>query len=225
MQILAAGGAKVVLFTAPYYDPPVESSSGAPYPENNPARVDEWNRIVREVAAEHPGEVTLIDLNRLLDPDGHFQSVVDGVTVRWPDGIHFSKDGGEWLQPPILPTVAPPGPVQRRSGRPPRDRADAGTTPRTGGPTSARRPPAGSGCSPSTACGPSPCSSSWATTSGWAGSRAASSASTSSTSCPATSSPACCWASGRGGPASSSRPSGCAGPGACCPPCWWCWWW
>ncbi len=106
VQILAAGGAKVVLFTAPYYDPPVESSGGAPYPENNPARVVEWNRIVREVAAEHPGEVTLIDLNRLVDPDGHYQAVVDGVTVRWPDGIHFSVQGGEWLQPAILPTVA-----------------------------------------------------------------------------------------------------------------------
>jgi peptidoglycan/LPS O-acetylase OafA/YrhL len=106
VRILSAAGAKVVLFTAPYFDPPVEAPNGTPFPENNPKRVDEWNTIVRNVAAVHPGEVSVIDLNKLVDPNGHYQSVVDGVTVRWPDGIHFSLQGGEWLQPYILPTVA-----------------------------------------------------------------------------------------------------------------------
>ena len=116
VQILSAGGAKVVLFTAPYYDPPVEAANGAPFPENDPARVVAWNRIVRQVAADHPGEVTVIDLDKLVDPQGHYQSVVDGVTVRWPDGIHFSAEGGEWLQPAILPTVARLGLAHRAGG-------------------------------------------------------------------------------------------------------------
>jgi hypothetical protein len=101
----------------PYVDPPVEAANGSVYPENEPARTDAWNRIVGEVAARHPGVVTVVDLNRMLDPDGHFASVVDGVPVRWADGIHISKVGGEWLQPQILPTVAELGLEARASGR------------------------------------------------------------------------------------------------------------
>ncbi|HEY2562731.1 MAG TPA: hypothetical protein VGI44_03400, partial [Acidimicrobiales bacterium] len=37
---------------------------------------------------------------------GHFQTDVDRVVVRWPDGIHISKQGAEWLQPRVLPTIA-----------------------------------------------------------------------------------------------------------------------
>ena len=73
----------------------------------SPSRVDAWNRIEREVAATHPATVTLIDLNRMLSPDGHFTTTVDGVPVRWPgDGIHVTRAGGEWLQPMVLPEIA-----------------------------------------------------------------------------------------------------------------------
>ena len=49
--------------------------------------------------------MTLVDLNRMLDPSGQYQTVVDGVTARTTDGIHIAVPGGEWLQPQILPTV------------------------------------------------------------------------------------------------------------------------
>ncbi len=52
---------------------------------------------------------TVFDLNKALDPDGRFQPVIDGVTVRWADGIHISQAGGVWLQPAILPFVAQQG--------------------------------------------------------------------------------------------------------------------
>ena len=51
----------------------------------------------------------MINLNKKLDPHGHFQLAIDGVTVRWNDGVHISKAGGEWLQPFILPTVGRQG--------------------------------------------------------------------------------------------------------------------
>ena len=69
----------------------------------------EFNQILTSVAKRRSKVVTVIDLNKMLDPQGHFQSVIDGVTVRWADGIHISKPGGEWLQPAILPTVGPAG--------------------------------------------------------------------------------------------------------------------
>ncbi len=115
IDIFTAGGAKVVLFTMPYVDPPTEAANGTPFPENDPARARAFNDLLVKIAGQRAGVVTLIDLNKLIDPNGRFQPVVDGVTVRWADGIHISKTGGEWLQPVILPTVARLG-LQARSG-------------------------------------------------------------------------------------------------------------
>jgi peptidoglycan/LPS O-acetylase OafA/YrhL len=105
VAVLSSTGARVVLFTMPYLGVP-PTPNGTVYPENGSTRVDEFNTLLRTVAERHPHEVTLIDLNRLLDPGGRYQSVVDGVTVRWADGIHISKPGGEWLQASVLPVVA-----------------------------------------------------------------------------------------------------------------------
>ena len=81
-------------------------ADGTPFPEDQPDRVRQFNRIMARVAAAQPGAVTLVDLNRLICPAGIFQSVVDGLTVRWPDGIHISPAGGKWIQPQVLVTVA-----------------------------------------------------------------------------------------------------------------------
>ena len=116
VDVLSAGGARVVLFTMPYVDPPQEAPDGSTYPENRPARVDDYNQLLERVAASHPGVVSLVDLNRILDPSGQFQSTVDGVTVRWSDGIHISRAGGRWLEPSVLPTVAQLG-LDVRSAR------------------------------------------------------------------------------------------------------------
>jgi hypothetical protein len=89
--------------------PSGSSPGSAAYPENDQSRVNEFNAIVASVAAHRRSIVTLINLNKKLDPHGHFELAVDGVTVRWPDGVHISKDGGEWLQSLILPTVGRQG--------------------------------------------------------------------------------------------------------------------
>ena len=107
IQIAARGGARVVLFTFPYIDPPDRQLNGEPYPENDPSRVTEWNRLLRQTAARYPGTVTVIPLDRMLDPTGRYATVVDGVQVRVPDdGIHVSVAGGELVQPRVLPEVA-----------------------------------------------------------------------------------------------------------------------
>ncbi len=107
VTILSAGGAHVVIFTFPYVDPPSEQPDGDPWPEDVPSRVNEWNSLLRQVAAVHPTTTTLIDLNHILDPSGHYATTIDGVEVRFPDdGIHVTVQGGEWLRPRILPEVA-----------------------------------------------------------------------------------------------------------------------
>jgi hypothetical protein len=105
VDILSAGGAKVVLFTMPYIRL-TESPNGSPYPETTTTRVMEFNQILSKVASSRPGTVTLIDLNKILGPDGAFDPVIHGVNVRWGDGIHISEPGGVWLQPSILPLIA-----------------------------------------------------------------------------------------------------------------------
>jgi peptidoglycan/LPS O-acetylase OafA/YrhL len=104
--IASTYGAKVVIFTMPYIDPPVEAANGTPFPENEPSRMRAFNKLLVGVAASRKRVVTLVNLNKLIDPHGHYQLVVDGVTVRSTDGLHLTKAAGEWLQPDILPTVA-----------------------------------------------------------------------------------------------------------------------
>ena len=115
--ILNALGAQVMIFTFPYIDPPFEQPNGDPYPENLPSRVDVWNQLLSEADAENPSATTLVNLNKILDPQGHYTLKVDGLTVRWAvDGIHVTVAGGEWLQPQILPEVAQIGLEVRSKG-------------------------------------------------------------------------------------------------------------
>ena len=96
-------GAHVVLCTAPYFAG-LEAPGGGTYPENQPARVDEWNAIVRAAIARHPG-VTLFDLNALVSPGGQYTSTVNGVVVRSSDGVHFSSNAGAIVAPALMPVV------------------------------------------------------------------------------------------------------------------------
>jgi peptidoglycan/LPS O-acetylase OafA/YrhL len=112
VTVLSSAKAKVIFFTMPYLGVP-PTPNGESYAQNSPVRVSEFNRLLRSVARKRSHVVTVISLNRILDPHGHFQSVIDGITVRWADGIHISMQGGEWLQPAILPTVGRLG-LERR---------------------------------------------------------------------------------------------------------------
>ena len=98
-------GARVVLFTMPFVDPSERQPDGLPWSENDPARVRAFNAVVWRVARAHPGEVSVIDLNRMLSPGGAYTASVDGVSVRWTDGVHVTIAAGELLQRQILPQI------------------------------------------------------------------------------------------------------------------------
>jgi hypothetical protein len=104
VRVLTAQGGKVVFLTSPYYFTG-EQPDGQGWPEDDPARVDQLNQMFRQVAAANRGRVTVIDVNKLADPDGHFQTFIDGVSVRYIDGIHWTYEGDCWLAPQILPTI------------------------------------------------------------------------------------------------------------------------
>ena len=88
MQIGTASGAHMVLLTAPCYSSG-EQPDGSPWPEDSPARLRAYNDQLYTVAAEYPAQVSVVNLNAMMCPGGRFEPVIDGVTVRAPDGVHF----------------------------------------------------------------------------------------------------------------------------------------
>jgi peptidoglycan/LPS O-acetylase OafA/YrhL len=109
IDVASARGAKVVMFNLPYVKQTTEAPNGQPWEINQPARTNEYNAVLAKVVAEHPGVASIIDLNKLLDPRGHYTSFVDGVEVRNPDEEHPSIAGGELLRPVILPQLLTAG--------------------------------------------------------------------------------------------------------------------
>jgi hypothetical protein len=122
VEVASSGGAGVVLFTAPCYDSG-EQSNGAPWPEDQPDRVDAYNALVRQVVAANPQKATLVNLYGVFCPGGHYESHLDGVTVRAPDGVHFPfysptspqtadpdtetqvRQFGVWVAPRLWPSI------------------------------------------------------------------------------------------------------------------------
>ena len=103
--MLAARGAHVVLLTVPNYEyryavnPPDDLDRSV----FSAARVDHFNRLLRQVAAADP-RATVIDLNRFLSPDGRAHEQINGIVVQG-DGVHFTPEGGvfagDWLAPQL----------------------------------------------------------------------------------------------------------------------------
>jgi peptidoglycan/LPS O-acetylase OafA/YrhL len=106
--ILSSEGAHVALMTSPYFDTG-EQLDGQPWDEDSPARVKELNRIIETVAAQHPGVVSVLPLNKYLDPDGHFTWTIHGQVMRLGDGIHTTPAAGPYLAPKLLPELAAMG--------------------------------------------------------------------------------------------------------------------
>ena len=98
-------GARVVLLTAPYYAG-LERPDGGTWPEDDPARVDRFNALVRAAAARSTADVRVVDLCAMADPDGRYAPVLDGVAARRADGVHFTEAGADLLAPAVLSALA-----------------------------------------------------------------------------------------------------------------------
>jgi peptidoglycan/LPS O-acetylase OafA/YrhL len=105
VNVAGSKGARVVLLTAPYTHR-AERPDGGLYSEDEPARVDAWNVLLRAEAARHPRQVTMLDLNRLVCPDGKFTWTIGNLRVR-SDGLHFTPQAVQQLIAPwLLPQLA-----------------------------------------------------------------------------------------------------------------------
>ena len=121
ISIAGSKGAQVVLLTAPYTHR-AERPGGGLYDEDQPDRVDAWNRLLRAAAARDPHNTTVIDLNQRVCPDHKFTWTIGSMQIR-SDGLHFTPEGvQQWIAPWLLPQLATiavtPRPVNVSTPRP-----------------------------------------------------------------------------------------------------------
>ncbi|MGV0745121.1 acyltransferase family protein [Mycolicibacterium sp. XJ870] len=105
LDILSSTGSRVVVTTAPY-NRRGERADGSLYPEDRPARVEAWNKLLREVVGKRPN-VSVLDFNAKLNPDGEYTSRVDGIRMR-SDGVHPTAEAVKWLTPWLVDSLNKP---------------------------------------------------------------------------------------------------------------------
>ncbi|OMC41762.1 hypothetical protein A5740_21880 [Mycobacterium sp. GA-1841] len=105
LDILSSTGARVVVTTAPY-SRRGERSDGTLYPEDQPGRVQTWNTMLRNVAAQRPN-VSVLDFNAKLNPNGKYTAKIDGVRMR-SDGVHPTAEAVKWLTPWLIDSLKTP---------------------------------------------------------------------------------------------------------------------
>jgi peptidoglycan/LPS O-acetylase OafA/YrhL len=96
VEIVRGTGVRLSVATVPY-SRRGERADGTLYPEDQPDRVDEWNELLRRTIGQRRN-VSLLDLNKKLCPDGVYTAKVDGIQVR-SDGVHLTPEGVKWLTP------------------------------------------------------------------------------------------------------------------------------
>ena len=102
ITIAGSTGARVVLFSQPYYLRGLNPAGGI-WPEDDPARVDAVNALLRRVA-ERRG-VPIVDVGGWLSPEGKYTPHVNGMKVR-SDGVHLTRQTGGMLAPWLFPQLA-----------------------------------------------------------------------------------------------------------------------
>jgi peptidoglycan/LPS O-acetylase OafA/YrhL len=118
VDVGTSAGAIMMLMTSPCFVSG-EQDNGEPWPEDSASRLDAYNTMVRQVAAEHPSTVELIDFGQDLCPGGLYTTSFNGVQLRDGDGVHIvpTAAAGQWLDSLLLPEAIRIGRLQM-SGQP-----------------------------------------------------------------------------------------------------------
>jgi len=101
LKLLTRYGARVVLTTQPA--PALGPNVGGV------AKVDaetaQLNNLLRRFAADHPGQVSIVDMDARVCPHGpRCPLLVDGIWLR-PDGSHYSSQGAIWVAKWLVPQI------------------------------------------------------------------------------------------------------------------------
>ena len=128
VDALSSQGAPVVVLTTPRFER--DDGVTTEWTQNDTQRTDHFNQLLRDLAADNPDTVRVIDAGNFVCPANECPDQIDGVTMR-PDGLHYGDEGAKvlarWLAPQLRDVIetmtsVPPG----GSGAVPRE--PAGTT-------------------------------------------------------------------------------------------------
>ena len=103
IQVLGAGGVKIIFLSVPWAHPPA-LANGSPAPAATPARHAEINAMLESAARRHPGHVSVLNIEKVISPGNRYQAMVNGKLCRF-DGIHLTIYCSDLLQPDVLSTV------------------------------------------------------------------------------------------------------------------------
>ena len=103
VQILGAGGRKVLFLSVPYTSPP-NLPNGSPAPAASPDRHSLINSMLEEAARRHPKTVSVLDIDQTVSPGDHYNAKINGQLCRF-DGVHFSAYCSDLLEPRVLGEV------------------------------------------------------------------------------------------------------------------------
>jgi peptidoglycan/LPS O-acetylase OafA/YrhL len=113
---LTSTGARLVMLTVA----PAAPTDEYPDPPKDEGLV-QMNRLIRDYARQHADRVALVDLDRMLCPEGQpCPRSVEGVEPRYRDGHHFEEDTAPWIAGKLMPEVvaAAPGAGTQTFGAP-----------------------------------------------------------------------------------------------------------
>jgi peptidoglycan/LPS O-acetylase OafA/YrhL len=103
VEVLGAGGTKILFLSVPYTHPP-DQTDGSPAPAASPARHAQINSMLEAAAKRHPKTVSLLDIDQTISPGNHYDANVNGQLCRF-DGVHFSAYCSGLLEPRVLGEV------------------------------------------------------------------------------------------------------------------------
>jgi hypothetical protein len=110
-NIVTASGANMVFITAVCTKQTLQAD-GTPWPEDSPARLNAYNQLLGQVAAEFPNTDSVVNLNAVVCPGDKFRATYKGVVIRQPDGVHFSPISGSVLEKVVMTKILSSGHAQ-----------------------------------------------------------------------------------------------------------------
>jgi peptidoglycan/LPS O-acetylase OafA/YrhL len=106
VQDLIIDGGRVAFLTAPCNDEALANavSPGRLAPDDA-SRVAQFNNLLAQTVARHPGVTELVPFADLVCPGGQFQRTMSGRTLRTDDGVHMEPYAGQLFVTRLMPQI------------------------------------------------------------------------------------------------------------------------
>ena len=106
VQDLTADGGRVAFLTSPCNDQALaNAASPGRLAPDDASRVAQFNNLLAQTVARHPGVTELVPFSDLVCPGGQFQRTMNGRTLRTDDGVHMEPYAGQLFVARLMPQV------------------------------------------------------------------------------------------------------------------------